>query len=81
MPHFHFHLDECGITTPDADGSDHEDLDAARRAATVAAREIMCEELKDGRLCLSCFIDIADPSGRSLARLDFADVVKISGLR
>lgn len=81
MPHYHFHLDECGVVTTDIDGSDYDDLDAACAAATVAAREIMCEELKTGHLCLGCHIDIADDAGRSLARLDFADAVAVTGVR
>ena len=81
MPHYHFHLDECGSVTPDLDGSDHADLPAARDAAATAAREIMCEELKTGHLCLSCHIDIADADGRQLSRLEFSDVVSVSGMR
>ena len=80
MPRYHFHLDECGVRTCDDEGSDHATLNDARAVATTAARAIMCEELKTGHLCLSCHIDIADPEGTQLARLQFADAVKLSGV-
>lgn len=81
MPQYHFHLDECGTVTTDLEGSEHDDLDAARASAASAAREIMCEELKTGHLCMGCHIDIADPAGHALHRLHFSDVVSVSGMR
>lgn len=80
MPLFHFHLDECGTATQDADGSEYPDLAAARHAAIAAAREILCEEMKGGEICMSCHIDIADANGTRLERVKFSDAVKVVGL-
>lgn len=80
MPRFYLTLDECGSVTPDREGVDLPDLAAARTAAVAAAREIMCAEVAEGRLCMSCHIEIRDDAGRQLDRLPFRDMVTITGL-
>ena len=80
MPHYHFHLHECGVATLDHEGSAYDSLESARKAAVTAARGIMCEEIRAGQLCLSCHIDIVDEGDECLLRLRFSDAVAVTGL-
>ena len=77
---FFFDLHECGRVTPDREGKDYPDLDTAITAAIEAAREIMCAEVSDGRLCLSCHIDILDEQRQRVHTMKFRDAVVITGL-
>lgn len=80
VPRLFFHLHECGEATWDEEGSIVHDLETAREGALKSAREIMCAEIREGRLCLSCRIDIADADGKVLLVIPFTDAVKVSGL-
>jgi hypothetical protein len=80
MTHYFFHLDECGSVTEDLEGREMVDLDAARAAAIVAARDVMGGELARGVLCLACHIDIVDYEGQHLMRVLFSDAVRVTGL-
>lgn len=80
MPRFHLTLNECGSVTPDTEGVELPNLAAARVAAVAAAREVMGAEVIEGRLCMSCDIEIYDGAGRRLDRLPFRDMVTITGL-
>ena len=76
---FYFHLDECGARTRDDEGTDLPDLEAARSHATVQARDIMAAEVKDGRLCVACRIDVANEAGTIMDVVWFADALTITG--
>lgn len=76
----HFLLHECGTVTDDPEGREVVDLAAARAIAITAAREVMCSELGEGRLCLSCHIEVIGPDGARLLLVPFKDAVTISGL-
>jgi hypothetical protein len=80
MTHFFFHLSECGVVTKDYEGREMADLDAARRSALHDARDIMANELYEGRMCLSCHIDIVSAQGDPLLRVPFKDAITIIGL-
>lgn len=80
MARFYLDLHECGSVLQDADGIDAESLDAARALALTSARDVMCGEISQGSLCLSCFIEICDDSHAMLERVMFRDAVAISGL-
>ena len=77
MPNYYFHLHECGSRMMDDEGSEHVDLTSAEAFAVRSAREIMCEELRSGHLCLSCHIDIVDDDGLRLRRVKFAEAVQL----
>ena len=79
MPHYFFHLDECGAVTTDTEGRDFDTIEAAHHAAIKDARAIMCGELAEGQLCLGCFIDIKGAQGEHLGRVRFEDAVRVSG--
>lgn len=80
MPHFYFNLYECGELTPDEEGRDVANADAARAQAIREAREIMCAEVSEGRLCLGCAIVVVDADGTETMRVPFRDAVTITGL-
>ena len=75
---YFFHLHECGTETPDTQGEDCADIGSVRRYALKAAREVMCAELAEGRLCLSCHIRVTDEAGTEALFLPFSDAVTIS---
>ena len=76
----HLDLHECGTVIIDEAGCDLPDREAARHLAIRSARDIMCAELAEGRLCLSCRIDIRDADGRILEQVPFRSAVVITGL-
>ena len=80
MPRYFLHLHECGDVTRDLEGVELDGLDAAHGKATTAAREILCAEVIDGRLCLNCYILVADEADKELFRIDFRDAIAITGI-
>ena len=77
---YYFHLNECGDATEDEEGSEFADLPAATASAIRDAREIMCAEVKDGKLCLGCCIIIEDGAHQEVSRVWFRDAVAVTGL-
>jgi hypothetical protein len=80
MPRYRFDLHECGSVVADEEGRELPDIAAARVRATMEAREIMAAEVKQGRLCLSCHIEIMDEAGRPASKILFREALYISGL-
>ena len=81
MERYFFDLSECGTTLLDEEGVVLDDLDAAHDQAVLAARDVMCGEVRFGRLCLGCSIDVRDAGGRQVLVLPFRDAVAVTGLR
>jgi hypothetical protein len=79
MTRYFFHLHECGTDTPDGEGKELPDLAAARDHAEAAARGIMCSEVIDGTLCLSCHIEIENRDSGERTIVRFRDTVQITG--
>lgn len=77
---YFFHLHECGTATLDEEGRELPTLDAAQTVATTAARDIMCGEVHEGRLCLSCCIVIEDDAHQEVSRVWFHEALQVSGL-
>ena len=80
MARYHLHLHECGTITTDEEGLDRPDMESARHEALVAAREVMCGELMNGKLCLDCHIEVQDEAGRVVHVLPFTQAVEVTGL-
>lgn len=80
MPTFFLHLHECGDINLDEFGVNVADIMAARVVAVEAARDVMCAEVKEGRLCLSCHIEIMDAAGAMLTIVPFRDAIRVTGL-
>lgn len=78
MSHYFFHLHECGNVTRDEEGQDMPHLAAARHHAEEAARAIMCSELTDGDLCLSCHIEIEHRDSGETTIVPFRDAIRIT---
>ena len=77
MPRYFFHVrDDMDI--PDIEGADMRDIGAARLHAVEAARQLMCETLKDdGRITLHHRIDIEDEGHRVVETVEFGDALRI----
>ncbi len=80
MERYFFDLSECGSLSVDPEGVELPDLGAARDRAILAARDLMCGEIKSGRLCLGCSITVRDSAGREVLTLPFREAVAITGL-
>lgn len=80
MARYFFHLHECGTLSEDREGVDRTTLDDVREEACRAAREVMCAEVAEGRLCLSCRIEVKDEAGAVVLDLPFREAVTITGL-
>lgn len=80
MARYFFHLHECGTLIADEDGVEREGIEAVRQAAFQAARDVMCGEVKEGRLCLTCRIEVVDANDRPVLTLPFRDALAITGL-
>lgn len=79
MSIFHFHLHECGNSTMDSEGRDLPNIETAIIIAVEAARDIMAEEVRLGKLCLSCHIDVEDEHGGQVAHVTFREAIVVSG--
>lgn len=73
---FTLHDDMISI---DTEGADLADAEEARRYATVAARDLMAAQIRDGSIDLSNWIGITDAVDIEIARIRFGDVVRIEG--
>ena len=80
MERYFFDFSECGRLFADEEGVELADLGAARDRAIQAARDVMCGEIRDGRLCLSCCINVHDAEGRLLLVVPFRDAITVTGL-
>lgn len=79
MPRFFFHIAN-GDRFPDEEGAVLPDLTAARKLALVGAREIVADELKQGKSqSLNDRIEVQDESGRVVAVVTFREAVGIEG--
>ena len=76
MPRYYFHLYN-GATARDEEGRDLPDLHTARQEAIKAAREMMCEDIREGLLRLDLRIEIGDADGTEVLLVPFTDAVTI----
>ena len=79
MARYFFNLQECGTILEDDDGRELADLDAAHANALAEARAIMCAEVAEGRLCLSCHIVVLDAGRRELFDVPFKQALVVTG--
>lgn len=76
MPRYFFHLHN-GQVSRDEEGRELPGLAEARLEAIAAARELLCEDLRTGRLFLSHHIDIHGAEGEELLRVRFDEAVSV----
>jgi hypothetical protein len=76
MPRFFLHLAD-GYPVCDEDGMFFENADAAREEAIRAARDMMADQVRQGRLSLRDRIDIEDEAGNPLFSVRFREAVEL----
>lgn len=78
MAHYYLNLINGYGLTPDREGEDFPDLDAARERAKESVRSIVSDEVKSaGLIDLQGRIDIADHQGAVVTTLPFRDAVEL----
>jgi len=75
MTKFHFHLRAGDELTLDHEGAEFPDYSAALREATLAARELLIEAIKNGKQHIAETFVIADASGHELGNLPVATLL------
>lgn len=80
MTRFYFNLHECGHSTLDNEGVLLADAAAARKKAVAEARAIMSAEVSEGRLCLSCKIEVLGDDGALAVNVQFVEALVVSGI-
>jgi hypothetical protein len=75
MPRYYFHLWEGDRRSPDLEGSDLSDLNAAIEEARDAARDIAVDLLRSKEPIDGRRIEITDESGKSLITVSVRDVL------
>jgi hypothetical protein len=76
MPKFFFNLRD-DVCVNDEEGKDLPDAAKAREMAVSFARDIMSEDVKEGRLVLKDEIDVIDDKGDKVLTLPFRDAIEI----
>ena len=76
MSRYFFHVVDDMITR-DGEGHECADLAEARAYALRAARSLICEQVRRGRISLSHRIDVTDEAGDPAFSLPFGDAVAI----
>ena len=75
MTHYFFHICSRTERIQDREGADFETLEAALAEARLAAREILAEALRKGRIDETRLFEIFDEWWQLVARLPFRDVI------
>ena len=75
MPRYFFHVREGSTLSRDAEGQELPDVEAARKEAISASREILGEKLLHGGSLDSRTIEIADETGHIVDVVNSRDVL------
>jgi hypothetical protein len=76
MPRFYFNLHD-DVVAIDDEGRELADVGVARTEAIAAARELICEQVREGRLDLRHRIEVEDEDRRPVLTLPFSAVLEI----
>jgi hypothetical protein len=77
VPRFFFHIFDDTVSM-DEEGQDAADASAARAIAMRGARELACEQIRNGYLNLDHYILVSDQDGREVARVRFRGAFAVS---
>jgi hypothetical protein len=78
MPLYFLDVVAGDVRHEDPDGTDLDSVDQARREALLAIREIVANDIREGRrLGLDRRIDIRDGNGKVIAIVGFADATPL----
>jgi hypothetical protein len=80
MSRYFFNLYECGTLVADDEGREVADLRQLHDIAMREARQIMAAEVVEGKLCLSCRIEVVDEDQRPVLLLPFKEAIALTGL-
>jgi hypothetical protein len=75
--HYYFHVHNGFGVARDAEGSEHIDVEHARRHAAAGIRSMLSAEVLDGRLDLRGHVEIADENHCAVEVVKFADVLHL----
>lgn len=78
MARYYLQLHENGDCIEDLEGCECNTPEGARAIALDAARDVMAEGVRAGRLCLKCHIAIEDADHRLLIMVPFSEAVEIN---
>lgn len=76
MPRYFFHLHNH-LDCVDREGAELPGIEAAQARAIASARGIMAENVTQGEMCLSHWIEVVDELGAAVLKVRFGDAVKI----
>ena len=77
MPMYFFHLRNRVVDVEDEEGVDLASLEAAKAQALKAARDTLCQDMREGILDLRFRIEVADAGGRLLHTLHLSDAFTV----
>jgi hypothetical protein len=76
VPRYFFHIFD-DVVLMDDEGIELPDAEAARAEALAGAREMMCDQVRNGRLSLHHRIEVEDDRGQAVLTLPFDEAVRI----
>ena len=74
MPRYYFHLHN-DVDGRDDEGRELADVDAARAEAIKGARDLIAEDVRQGIVTLSHWIEVRDQRGHQVLRVRYRDAV------
>ena len=76
MPRYFFHIYDDDVLFDD-EGMELAGVEAAREQALAGVRDMMCEQMRSGRLSLRHRVEVEDERGENVLTLSFGDAVGI----
>lgn len=77
MARYLLHLHYCGKLVLDEEGQEFPNLEAAVERAQVEARDLLAGEVKEGKLCLGCQIEVVEESTGRAVIVPFSATVQL----
>ena len=78
MPRYYLHSCNGNGFSEDREGIELPDREAAMRKAVQTARDVMANDVRDGLLDLSSFIEVEDENRELIFTLTFMEAVTVS---
>lgn len=75
MPHYYFHIRSRDRRIEDLEGGEFDTLSAALKEARLAAREMLANDIRQGRIDETRLFEIVDEQGQLVASLPFGKVL------
>lgn len=74
---FYFNLRDGDALLLDPEGVELPNIDAVARRAHAAARDLLSEELREGRVRLDLCLDVRDEAGSTVYGLPFIEAIEV----